>query len=234
MNDNHELRTPAMQRLETVVERLCHDESLSRVWHCPAKGAPMPSLMTLREIMDRLSAAIFPGYFGVEPVRESLRYHVAANLDSIYRLLSGQILCGKCFSCDGTHDGCEQCREDSRELALAFMDRLPHIRSLLAGDAQAAYEGDPAATSPGETIFCYPSMHAMLHHRIAHELYMLRVPLVPRIMSEMAHSHTGIDIHPGATILGRVTVGRGAVIGGNVWITNDVPVGARVAQERPR
>ena len=301
MHQRSPLHTPAMQRLDSVADRLCHEDSLSRVWHCPAKGAPMPSLTTLREIMDRLSAALCPGYFGVEPLRESLRYHLAANLDSIYRLLGGQILCGKCFSCDGTQGTCEQCREDSRELALSFMDRLPHIRSLLAGDAQAAYEGDPAATSPGEAIFCYPSMHTMLHHRIAHELYALRVPLVPRIISEMAHSQTGIDIHPGATIgedffidhgtgvvigetciigrscrlyqgvtlgalsfpknedgtltkgiarhpilednvtvyagatiLGRVTVGRGAVIGGNVWITSDVPAGAKVAQERPR
>ena len=73
MHERSPLHTPAMQRLDSVADRLCHEDSLSRVWHCPAKGAPMPSLTTLREIMDRLSAALFPGYFGVEPLRESLR-----------------------------------------------------------------------------------------------------------------------------------------------------------------
>ena len=211
-----------------------------------------------------------------------------------------QIQRGISFSCKGEGEGCQNCERNSRELALAFMDKLPDIRHKLAGDAQAGYEGDPAATSPGETIFCYPSMYTMVHHRIAHELYSLKVPLIPRIISEMAHSRTGIDIHPGATIgndffidhgtgvvigetciignscrlyqgvtlgalsfpknadgtltkgiprhpiledkvtvyagatiLGRVTVGRGAVIGGNVWITDDVPAGAKVTQERP-
>ena len=190
---------------------------------------------------------------------------------------------------------------EGQQAAMAFMDNLPEIRRLLAGDAKAAYEGDPAATSPGETIFCYPSLRAMFHHRIAHELYKLKVPVIPRIISEMAHSTTGIDIHPGAaigeeffidhgtgvvigetciigrncrlyqgvtlgalsfpknadgtltkgnprhpilcdnvtvyagaTILGRVTVGKGAVIGGNVWITQDVQEGARITQEKPR
>lgn len=262
----------------------------------------MPSLKALDEIMDRLRAAIFPGFFGASRVRvASMRHHLAANLDSIYRLLADQILCGLCFACDGANNRCPQCERESADKALAFMDCLPEIRSLLAGDAQAGYEGDPAATSPGETIFCYPSMYAMTHQRIAHALYKLDVPLIPRIISEMAHSRTGIDIHPGAsigeeffidhgtgvvigetcvigrgcrlyqgvtlgalsfpknpdgtlvkgiarhpiledgvtvyagaTILGRVTVGRGAVVGGNVWITADVPAGAKIAQERPR
>lgn len=291
----------AMQRLDSVVDRLCHPESLDKVWHCSARGMAMPSLGRLNEIMDRLRAALFPGYFGAARVwRESMRHHLAANLDSVYRLLAEQIQRGISFSCTGEGEGCQNCERNSRELALAFMDKLPDIRHKLAGDAQAGYEGDPAATSPGETIFCYPSMYTMVHHRIAHELYSLKVPLIPRIISEMAHSRTGIDIHPGATIgndffidhgtgvvigetciignscrlyqgvtlgalsfpknadgtltkgiprhpiledrvtvyagatiLGRVTVGRGAVIGGNVWITDDVPAGAKVTQERP-
>ena len=126
-----------------------------------------------------------------------MRHHLAANLDSVYRLLAEQIQRGISFSCTGEGEGCQNCERNSRELALAFMDKLPDIRHKLAGDAQAGYEGDPAATSPGETIFCYPSMYTMVHHRIAHELYSLKVPLIPRIISEMAHSRTGIDIHPG-------------------------------------
>ena len=293
--------------LDSVVERLCRPESLDAVWHRQAHGAAMPSLEALREIMARLRAAIFPGYFGpVRVGRGSMRYHLAANLDSILRMLGEQIVSGLCFDCaDGGDESaagpCGHCEERGRAAARAFMERLPDIRSLLAGDAVAAYEGDPAARSPGETIFCYPSLTAMFHHRVAHELYRLGVPLIPRIIAEMAHSATGIDIHPGATIgeeffidhgtgvvigetcvigrrcriyqgvtlgalsfpknpdgtltkgiprhpvlrddvtvyagatiLGRVTIGAGAVIGGNVWLTEDVPAGARVSQEEPQ
>lgn len=302
MSEMRDLKATTMPLLDSVVERLCHPSSLDAVWHRPAQGAAMPSLKDLTEIMERLRAAIFPGYFGSARVwRESMRYHLSANLDTIYRMLCEQIVRGFCFGCAGESSPCTSCESDGEKAAGAFMDRLPEIRRLLASDAKAAYEGDPAATSPGETIFCYPSMQAMLHHRIAHELYNLKVPVIPRIISEMSHSATGIDLHPGAsigeeffidhgtgvvigetcvigrncrlyqgvtlgalsfpknadgtltkgiprhpilcdnvtvyagaTILGRVTIGKGAVIGGNVWITQDVPDGARILQERPR
>ncbi|MDR0815844.1 MAG: serine acetyltransferase [Desulfovibrio sp.] len=301
MNTN-DLQTACMPQLNNIVERLCHPSSLNEVWHNPAEGAAMPSIDELREILDRLCAAIFPGYFGQARVRrESMRCHLAANLDSIYLKLSEQILRGFCFVCEKPTLSCAARESASKNAALAFMDMLPEIRRLLAGDAKAAYEGDPAATSPGETIFCYPSMRAMLHHRIAHALHKLSVPVIPRIISEIAHAHTGIDIHPGATIgedffidhgtgvvigetcilghscrlyqgvtlgahffaknsdgslikgiarhpilednvtvysgatiLGRVTIGRGAVIGGNVWVTSDVAPGAKISQENPR
>ncbi len=292
----------SLPELDSVVDRLCRPESLSRVWHQTAPGVRMPSLTDLSEVMSRLRAALFPGYFDRSDIRmSSLRYHLAANLDSIYGLLSEQIFRGFCFSCEqGDCDAsCETKRRQADETALAFMDTLPRIRELLAGDAQAGYEGDPAATSPGETIFCYPSMYAVVHHRIAHALYALHVPLIPRIISEMAHSRTATDILPGATlgeifiivhctsvvigetceigsncrlyqgvtlgalsfpknpdgtltkgiprhpllgegvtvyagatILGRVRIGDGAVIGGNVWITEDVPAGKRISQAR--
>lgn len=302
MSEMRDLKATTMPLLDSVVERLCHPSSLDAVWHRPAQGAAMPSLKDLTEIMERLRAAIFPGYFGSARVwRESMRYHLSANLDTIYRMLCEQIVRGFCFGCAGESSPCTSCESDGEKAAATFMDRLPEIRRLLASDAKAAYEGDPAATSPGETIFCYPSMQAMLHHRIAHELYNLKVPVIPRIISEMSHSATGIDLHPGAsigeeffidhgtgvvigetcvigrncrlyqgvtlgalsfpknadgtltkgiprhpilcdnvtvyagaTILGRVTIGKGAVIGGNVWITQDVPDGARILQERPR
>ena len=302
MNKMQNISATGMPIIDGVVERLSHPDSLDAVWHRSAHGAPMPSLPALTEILERLKAAIFPGYFGSTSVRrESMRYHLAANLDSIYRMLGEQIVRGFCFSCGGQGIPCASCENEGEQAALAFMDSLPEIRRMLAGDAKAAYEGDPAATSPGETIFCYPSMRAMFHHRIAHELYKLKVPVIPRIISEMAHGTTGIDIHPGAaigeeffidhgtgvvigetciigsncrlyqgvtlgalsfpknadgtltkgnprhpilcdnvtvyagaTILGRVTIGKGAVIGGNVWITQDVDEGARITQERPR
>lgn len=285
----------ALATLDEVTARLCEP---------PLPGASMrpvqcemPSLTVLGEIMARLKAAIFPGFFGQNrPDSASLRYHLAANLDTIHRLLSAQIVAGLCFGCQNQPEPCPGCDQQGREAALTFMAGLPEIRRKLTLDAEAAYEGDPAAVSPGETIFCYPSLTAMFHHRIAHELYKLKIPIVPRIMAEMAHSATGIDIHPGArigesffidhgtgvvigetaiigdrcrlyqgvtlgalsfpknpdgtltkgiprhpileddvtvyanaTILGRITIGRGAVIGGNTWVTRNVPAHARIS-----
>ena len=244
MSTLHDDTTVSMPELDSVVERLCHSSSLDAVWHRPAQGAAMPSLDALKEIMERLRAAVFPGYFGSTRIRrESMRYHLAANLDSIYHKLSEQILRGFCFSCEGRHAAtpCEACESEGTAAALKFMDRLPEIRRLLAGDAQAAYEGDPAATSPGETIFCYPSMHAMFHHRIAHELYTLKVPVIPRIISEMAHSCTGIDIHPGATI-GEdffidhgtgVFIGETCILGRNCRLYQGVTLGALSFPKNP-
>ena len=244
MSTLHDDTTVSMPELDSVVERLCHSSSLDAVWHRPAQGAAMPSLDALKEIMERLRAAVFPGYFGSTRIRrESMRYHLAANLDSIYHKLSEQILRGFCFSCEGRHAAtpCEACESEGTAAALTFMDRLPEIRRLLAGDAQAAYEGDPAATSPGETIFCYPSMHAMFHHRIAHELYTLKVPVIPRIISEMAHSRTGIDIHPGATI-GEdffidhgtgVVIGETCILGRNCRLYQGVTLGALSFPKNP-
>ena len=244
MSTLHDDTTVTMPELDSVVERLCHSSSLDAVWHRPAQGAAMPSLDALKEIMERLRAAVFPGYFGSTRIRrESMRYHLAANLDSIYHKLSEQILRGFCFSCEGRHAAtpCEACESEGTAAALKFMDRLPEIRRLLAGDAQAAYEGDPAAPSPGETIFCYPSMHAMFHHRIAHELYTLKVPVIPRIISEMAHSCTGIDIHPGATI-GEdffidhgtgVVIGETCILGRNCRLYQGVTLGALSFPKNP-
>ena len=285
-------KAEASALIDSVTSALC-EQALAdpgRQW-----GARMPSISVLREIMERLRAALFPGYFGRSFSRESLPYHMAANLDSARSLLSEQIVSGLCLDCASPVAPCDSCRERGEEAALSLMRSLPEIRRLLARDARAAYEGDPAATSVGETIFSYPSIIAMLHHRVARVLYGLGVPIIPRIIAEMAHSATGIDIHPGATIgedffidhgtgvvigetcvigdgcrlyqgvtlgalsfpknadgtltkeiprhpilednvtvyagatiLGRVTIGRGAVIGGNVWITGDVAPGARI------
>ena len=286
--------------LERIVSELCSETSLKTVWHRTAQRASMPSLDVLRELMGRLRAALFPGFFGPPSLRlEALPHHLAVNLEAVYPMLAEQIRCGGCFACDGETGRCQECADAAGQKALAFLEQLPELRRLLASDARAAYEGDPAARSPGETIFCYPSMHAMIHQRIAHCLLTLDVPLIPRIITEMAHSRTGIDIHPGArigeeffidhgtgvvvgetcvigrncrlyqgvtlgalsvpkdaqgssikgtprhpilednvtvyagaTILGRITVGKGAVIGGNVWLTHDVAPGARIVQQR--
>lgn len=127
----------------------------------------MPSLPVLTEILERLRAAIFPGYFGAASVRRERLCATTCRPTWTafrHRLLGEQIVRGFCFSCEGLGIPCTSCETEGQQAALAFMDSLPEIRRMLAGDAKAAYEGDPAATSPGETIFCYPSLRAMFHH----------------------------------------------------------------------
>lgn len=205
-----------MPDLEKIVDKLCAPESYAAVYHRSKHDAPMPSTEALLELVERLKAALFPGYFGDKTVRlESMRYHLSANLDSIYRILTEQIRRGGCFICAEFANECQHCEEHSRSIAMQFLNELPKLRELLASDVKAAFEGDPAAKTPGETIFCYPSITAMIHHRIAHALYRLDVPIIPRIISEMAHSNTGIDIHPGAQIGEEFFIdhGTGVVIG---------------------
>jgi serine O-acetyltransferase len=123
---------------------------------------------------------------------------------------------------------------DPSQVVDAFLQKLPEVRRILETDAQAAYEGDPAATSRMEVVMAYPGMYAVTVQRLAHELYRLRVPIIPRVMSELAHSKTGIDIHPGATIGERffidhgtgVVIGETTVIGSNVKIYQGVTLGA--------
>lgn len=206
----------AIPELDRVVEQLCAPSSLDEVFHRPLHDAPMPSLEILEEILSRLKTALFPGFFGMPRVRvESMRYHLSANLDFVFRQLAEQIRCGACFACAEYAKECLECECVSREKALEFLKRLPSIRRLLATDAKAAYRGDPAATSEGETIFCYPSILTMTHYRIAHELHLLDVPIIPRIVCEMAHAITGIDIHPAATVGEAFFIdhGTGVVIG---------------------
>ena len=298
MNPLQSLHGPS--DLDRITDELCKPSDYQAIMFKSLSEAPMPSLEQLGEVVQRLRAALFPGYHGSTRLApESLRYHLAANLDSIFRLLKEQIRRGLCFTCAGTGEICDSCGREAEDKAGLFIRALPRIRDLLASDVKAAYEGDPAAKSPGETIFCYPSITAMTNHRIAHELYRLEVPLIPRIISEMAHSLTGIDIHPGAdigegffidhgtgvvigetciigkgcrlyqgvtlgalsfskdesgalvkgqprhpiledritvyagaTILGRITIGAGSIIGGNVWLTHSVPPDSRIVQQR--
>ena len=131
--------------------------------------------------------------------------------------------------------------KDAKAIVAAFMARLPEVKRLVETDVQAAYEGDPAATSPMEVVMAYPGLYAVTIHRLAHELYNLKVPIIPRIMSELAHSKTGIDIHPGATIGERffidhgtgVVVGETTVIGKNVKLYQGVTLGAKSFQKDP-
>jgi serine O-acetyltransferase len=195
----------------------------------------LPSRASCVEIMQQLRSILFPGYFQLsEFSEEGMSFHVGAILDRVAINLQEQIRRGFCFGCGGEGD-LQQCKERAESITRTFIGRLPEVMLLLGDDVQAAYEGDPAAKSPGETIFCYPGIFAITNHRIAHELVVLGVPLIPRILSEAAHSATGIDIHPGAKI-GRkffidhgtgVVIGETTIIGERVRIYQGVTLGAK-------
>jgi serine O-acetyltransferase len=195
----------------------------------------LPSRATCVELMQQLRSILFPGYFQLsEFSEEGMSFHVGAILDRVAINLQEQIRRGFCFDCAG-EGNLQECKERAESITRTFISRLPDVMLQLGDDVQAAYEGDPAAKSPGETIFCYPGIFAITNHRIAHELVLLGVPLIPRILSESAHSATGIDIHPGARI-GRkffidhgtgVVIGETTIIGNRVRIYQGVTLGAK-------
>jgi len=201
----------------------------------PGCKIELPSRNICLDIMQQLRSVMFPGYFRLSEFSDDgMVFHVGAILDRVAIDLQEQIRRGFCFECAG--DGnLEHCTTRAETITRAFVDKIPDVMGLLAADVQAAYDGDPAAKSPGETIFCYPGIFAITNHRIAHELFKLGVPVIPRIISENAHSVSGIDIHPGARI-GRsffidhgtgVVIGETAVIGDRVRIYQGVTLGAK-------
>lgn len=195
----------------------------------------LPSRNECINIVQDLRSLLFPGFFRFSEFSEEGKiFHVGAYLDRISINIREQIRRGFCFSCSG--DGnLQQCADRAESITREFIEKLPEIMHLLIEDVQAAYEGDPAAQSPSETIFCYPGIYAITNHRMAHGLYRLGVPVIPRIISENAHSMTGIDIHPGARI-GKsffidhgtgVVIGETAIIGDRVRIYQGVTLGAK-------
>jgi serine O-acetyltransferase len=261
----------------------------------------LPSRKALVGIIDGLSAALFPNRLGLpELTDEGIDYYVGHTLDVTLRELFEQVrlelqFCSRQNGLDEAH------RERAIAITQGFAARLPAVRTLLESDIRAAYEGDPAARSVDEVLVCYPGITAITHHRLAHELHRLGAQLVARLIAEIAHSLTGIDIHPGAqiggsffidhgtgvvigetavigervrlyqavtlgakrfpvdengnlvkgnarhpiveddvviyagaTVLGRITIGRGSTIGGNVWLTRSVPPGSNITQAQVR
>jgi len=261
-----------------------------------------PSVEKIRQLFTELIGALFPMRLGPDDLREEHEdAYVELTLAHALEQLRRQIRLELSYQARGQGVSADQI--DARACAIIrdFASALPHVRRLLDSDVTAAYQGDPAARSVDEVLLCYPGVTAMIYHRLAHVLYRLDAPLLARIVAEIAHSDTGIDIHPGATIgrsffidhgtgvvigetavigqgvrlyqavtlgaksfpasengalkkglprhpviendvviyagatiLGRVTVGRGSVIGGNVWLTHSVPPGSSVTQERHR
>ncbi len=261
----------------------------------------LPSRKVLIGIADGLSAVLFPHRLGLpELTNQSVDYYVGHMLDVTLRDLLVQVRRELRFV-SGLDATSNADREQAAAITQSFAKRLPHIRSLLESDIQAAYEGDPAARSIDEILVCYPGFTAITHYRLAHELHSLGAPLIARMISEIAHSATGIEIHPGAriggsffidhgtgvvigetaiigehvrlyqavtlgakrfpvdehgalvkgnvrhpiveddvviyagaTILGRITIGRGSTIGGNVWLTRSVSPGSNISQAQIR
>jgi serine O-acetyltransferase len=195
--------------------------------------APLPSIDSLRKIVELVKAIVFPGFFEDEQVSERVRsYYIGVNTESLYTLLKKQIARGFIF-CSKTEE--EDVLRQSALLAEQFIDRIPEIKRLLYTDVEAIYDNDPAVSNPGEVIFCYPVVQAMTHYRIAHELLKMNIPIIPRIIAEMAHSSTGIDIHPGAQI-GEyfsidhgtgVVIGETCIIGNHVTLYQGVTLGAK-------
>ncbi len=178
------------------------------------KGRKLPNRSVVIEILRQLRPVIFPGYFDVDSSAETFPEHyVGYRLNALYDQLREQIEISLLH--DDPSMGREEARERSEEICTDFFSKLPTIQKMLLKDVQAGFDGDPAARSKEEIIVCYPGLLAIYVYRLAHELYLARVPQIPRIMSEYAHGRTGIDINPGA-VIGEyffIDHGTGVVIG---------------------
>jgi serine O-acetyltransferase len=224
-------------KMRSAVEQLADPNSYNLVCHEHRMGEPLPSIEKLGKIVGIIREILFPGYFGNTSLRSNtIKHYVGVYIDELFELLSEQILAGLCFTCENPEQVDMQERSKyAQGLASDFISFLPEIRRLLVSDVEAAYLGDPAANSRSEVIYCYPTTRAIINHRVGHQLLKLGVPLIPRIISEMGHSETGIDIHPGAEIGESFTIDHGtgvvigstSIIGNNVKLYQGVTLGAK-------
>ncbi len=223
--------------LTETIDRLADPQSLQGLFHQHRDGNPLPSSKRLEEIINLSRSILFPGYFGKSQVNiDTIQYQIGVNVEKLHRLLSEQILAGLCFSCGETKNiHCNECKAEAERITTQLIAKFPDLRKTLGTDVVAAFNGDPAAKSTAEIISCYPVIKTLTNYRIAHELFVMGVPLIPRMMMEMAHSETGIDIHPGATIGSYFTIDHGTgvvigetcVIGNNVKLYQGVTLGAK-------
>ncbi len=222
------------KQLPEIVENIianCYDD------HCftHVDYEPIPSEGYVVDIINKLKEILFPGYFTREKIDPiNLKYTMGQSVSILYDMLSEQIAHSIRHECFRYDLPCTECEDQGQKIALAFLESIPSIRKILATDVRAVFDGDPAAKSYDEIIFSYPGVFAITVYRAAHKLFESQVPLLPRIMSEHAHSLTGIDIHPGAEIGERfaidhgtgVVIGETTVIGKNVRIYQGVTLGA--------
>lgn len=225
--------------INSVVDKLSQPRSYEGLYHHNPEGQALPSEQAVREFIALVRSTIFPGYYSSSSLHDStITYHLGVAVERMHRVLAKQILYSLCFAeqeiCKGESCNSEQ-EYKALNIAGAFISYLPELRRMLALDVEATYQGDPAAESIGEIICCYPSLKAITYHRIAHKLYELQVPLLPRIISEIAHSETGIDIHPAARIGESffidhgtgVVIGATCIIGSRVKLYQGVTLGAK-------
>ncbi len=303
IDKDEDARAPSNWDLNGIVSEL---RAMRTEWRETTKPEgviyELPSQVALSAIVGDLSAALFPRHFGPPGLaEEGVDYVVGNALARALQSLLEQVRRELRLTSDADGENAAKRERRAHEITREFAARLPKVRALLESDVQAAYRGDPAAHSVDEVLFCYPGIVAVIRHRLAHELYQLGAPLLARIIAEIAHSATGIDIHPGAqidesffidhgtgvvigetaiigkrvrlyqavtlgakrfavdesgallkggarhpiieddvviyagaTILGRVTIGRGSNIGGNVWLTRGVPPGSNITQAQTR
>ena len=286
--------------LKQMVRELSDKDSLCRMCHMRLGFEPLPQEPLIQELVMLCRSVLFPGFFGKDEVNSyNLEYLLGLQIEKLKNLLENQLVAGLMFVDEFRNAGLERSVDVAKEVTMRFLHRLPQLRRVLHTDVEAIYLGDPAAISREEVIYCYPAIKAIINHRIAHELLLEGIPVIPRMISEMAHSETGIDIHPGAqighhfaidhgtgvvigataiignnvklyqgvtlgaksfdldennnpikgiprhpiignnvviysnaSILGRITIGDNAVIGGNIWVTVDVPPGERLTQAK--
>ncbi|GAN80152.1 serine O-acetyltransferase EpsC [Acidocella aminolytica] len=288
--------------LDAIVAGLRHSREVTHKIRYQGHVRELPSRDALIRIRDGLFAALFPSHYGCPDLTdETIDYFVGLTLTRTLAALTEQVRRGLLFLAPENKARFEEAECAACDIVRDFAAQLPAIRTALVGDVKAAYSGDPAATSLAEVLLCYPGIRAVIHHRLAHALYKLGAPLVPRLLASISQTETAIDIHPeakigphffidhgigvvigqttvigenvrlyqhvtlgaksftedetgalvkgeprhpiiednvviyaGATILGRVTVGRDSVIGGNVWLTRSVPPGSFVSQAQNR
>ena len=215
------------QRIEGLVDSILKDYSQNRdIDKIDLRQHPDREVIT--DVISKLMRIVYPGYFRERSFRMyNAKHHLSMLMEDVMYNLNRQITLVL------QNEGQEEAEAKAQEVCLAFFEEIPHVRALVQTDVQAAYDGDPAATSKDEVIFCYPGLFAITVYRLAHVLYRLGVPMIPRIMTEHAHSLTGIDIHPGATIGDYffidhgtgIVIGETTVIGAHVKIYQGVTLG---------
>ncbi|HWZ46669.1 MAG TPA: serine O-acetyltransferase EpsC [Herbaspirillum sp.] len=296
--DQQDNRFESEWNLDSIVSELRVSREVTQKIRHQGNIRELPSRAALVEVLDGLSAVLFPTHYGKTKLSdESIDYFVGTTLNTTIGILIEQVRRSLLFTADHVEQGDASLQQKAHQITRDFVATLPSIRAVLVSDLQAAFHGDPAATSISEVLLCYRGTTAVIYHRLAHELYRLGSPFLARMIADIAHSLTGIDIHPaaqigdsffidhgtgvvigetciigrgvrlyqavtlgakrfpadqngvlikgharhpvveddvviyaGATILGRITIGKGSTIGGNVWLTQSVPPGSTVSQ----